>query len=158
MWSCLLVVWLLVLMTCTDQRALDPWNIYIKASETNNVCVCARRQLVDAENHKTIQGGVIDQDEVGVKNRLERITKFLGEYSCSYLQESAADMHRSSASQFAEPHRAEKSLLLFANLNDQRLYKLFKAMSATTTDIEGLVKTRVRIKLSETWKPTAYRV
>lgn len=52
-----------------------------------------------------------------------------------------------------EPHRTEKALQSFADLNDSRLYKHFNSMVNVTTDIEALIRARViRIVVNVTFR------
>lgn len=93
----------------------------------------------------------MDQDEQGVKSRLEQITGYLGQSPMFVALLRCADTLSATASQFAEPHRTEKALSSFATLNDKRLYKLFRTLIAMTTDLEGVVKTQVSVIQHQTF-------
>ncbi|OSD08806.1 hypothetical protein PYCCODRAFT_1380708 [Trametes coccinea BRFM310] len=66
-------------------------------------------------------GGVIDEDEEAVTERLSAAVK-------------------ATAAQFPEPHKAAEDLQAFAKLNEGRLYKLLKTCMDIQTDLKGLMK------------------
>ncbi|KAI0336697.1 hypothetical protein GY45DRAFT_1315302 [Cubamyces sp. BRFM 1775] len=68
-------------------------------------------------------GGVIDEDEEGVTERLNAVLK-------------------ATAAQFPDPHKAVEDLQAFAKSNEGRLYKLLKTCMDIQTDLKGLVKAR----------------
>ncbi|KAI8986667.1 armadillo-type protein [Trametes punicea] len=68
-------------------------------------------------------GGVIDEDEEAVTERLDAAVK-------------------ATAALFPDPHKAAEDLQTFAKLNEGRLYKLLKTCMDVQTDLKGLVKAR----------------
>ncbi|RDB27480.1 Sister chromatid cohesion protein pds5 [Hypsizygus marmoreus] len=66
-------------------------------------------------------GGVIDENEEQVAQRLEQLTKHI-------------------AGTFPDPFKALEDLQAFAKLNEGRLYKLMKTCMDPQTDLKGLVK------------------
>ncbi|CDO77959.1 hypothetical protein BN946_scf184971.g9 [Trametes cinnabarina] len=71
--------------------------------------------------NRVCQGGVIDEDEEAVTERLSVAVK-------------------ATAAQFPDPHKAAEDLQAFAKLNEGRLYKLLKTCMDAQTDLKGLVK------------------
>ncbi|KAI0777199.1 hypothetical protein BD413DRAFT_514292 [Trametes elegans] len=68
-------------------------------------------------------GGVIDEDEEAVTERLNLAVKAI-------------------AGQFPDPHKAVEDLQAFAKLNEGRLYKLLRTCMDLQTDLKGLVKAK----------------
>lgn len=66
-------------------------------------------------------GGIIDEDEEGVKTRLAHAIKIC-------------------ASQFAEPLKAANDLQTFAKMNEVRIYKLIKLCMDPQTDLKSYLK------------------
>ncbi|KAF7289956.1 hypothetical protein MIND_01370800 [Mycena indigotica] len=66
-------------------------------------------------------GGVIDENEEIVKRRLTEVIKYISTLS-------------------SDPHKTAEDLMAFANLNEQRLYKLFRTCMDPQTDLKGLVR------------------
>ncbi|KAH9941134.1 armadillo-type protein [Epithele typhae] len=84
-------------------------------------------------------GGIIDDDEDGVTEKLNAIIKEI-------------------AFHFTEPQKASEDLLAFAKLNEPRLYKLLKTCMDVQTDLKGLLKARIefmrRLEQSSAIVPT----
>ncbi|KAL0069681.1 Sister chromatid cohesion protein pds5 [Marasmius tenuissimus] len=66
-------------------------------------------------------GGVIDENEEIVKKKLEGMIRVL-------------------SGQFPDPPKAAEDLRAFANLNENRLYKLLRTCMDVQTDLKGLIK------------------
>ncbi|KAG6332171.1 hypothetical protein ID866_6918 [Astraeus odoratus] len=67
-------------------------------------------------------GGVIDENEEAVKQRLNNVIRLLSR-------------------QFPDPHKAAEDLQAFAGANENRLYKLLKTCMDPQSDLKGIVKT-----------------
>ncbi|KAF7349279.1 Sister chromatid cohesion protein pds5 [Mycena sanguinolenta] len=78
-------------------------------------------------------GGVIDDNEEAITEKLSRVIKHISGGSETnfyvFVKERSPDSHKVS-----------EDLHAFAKLNEQRLYKLFKTCTDLQTDLKGLVK------------------
>ncbi|KAG6907699.1 hypothetical protein DXG01_007755 [Tephrocybe rancida] len=84
-------------------------------------------------------GGIIDEDEEAVAQRLNSLIHHISSSSISPSHGFIAEVDW-LADTFPDPFKAIEDLEAFAKLNESRLYKLLKACMDPQTDLKGLVK------------------
>lgn len=90
----------------------------------------------------TLKGGVIDENEAQVTQRLAALVNHLASKFDDHLPQCACFSTFATAT-FPDPMKARDDLNAFAKLNESRLYKLLKTCMDVQTDLKGLVKATV---------------
>jgi sister-chromatid-cohesion protein PDS5 len=89
------------------------------------------------------QGGIIDENEEAITQRLNAVLQRLSGQSSLLLLPIYFTITGYTIVTFPDTQRAADDLNSFAKANEGRLYKLFKACIDPQTDLKGLIKATV---------------